>query len=126
MTGRRRSDRTPPGGWPGAGSWVSRLQGPVNGAVPPNLALMYATGNRTWREPGTGGFPGVANSPFNLVGREARSTNESIVLQGITRPTRCPSISFWPPFKSFSAKIKALVAQRVVIARMLSFLPGHE
>ncbi|MDA0807383.1 MAG: DUF1501 domain-containing protein [Planctomycetota bacterium] len=84
MTGRRRRDRTPPGGWPAAGSWVSHLQGPVNGAVPPNVALMYATGNRTWGEPGTGGFLGVDQNPFNLVGREARSSNESMVLQGIT------------------------------------------
>ena len=84
MTGRRRRDRTPPGGWPASGSWVSHLQGPVNGAVPPNVALMYSTGNRTWGEPGTGGFLGVAQSPFNLVGREARSSNESMVLQGIT------------------------------------------
>ncbi|MHC4878817.1 MAG: DUF1501 domain-containing protein [Planctomycetota bacterium] len=84
MTGRRRSDRTPPGGWPAAGSWVSHLQGPVNSAVPPNVALMYSTGNRTWGEPGTGGFLGVAQNPFNLVGREARSSNESMVLQGIT------------------------------------------
>jgi hypothetical protein len=84
MTGRRRRDRTPPGGWPAAGSWVSHLQGPVNGAVPPNVALMYSTGNRTWGEPGTGGFLGVAQNPFNLVGREARSSNESMVLQGIT------------------------------------------
>ncbi|MBI1314971.1 DUF1501 domain-containing protein [bacterium] len=84
MTGRRRGDRLPPGGWPAAGSWISHLKGPVNGAVPPNVALMYTTGNRTWGEPGDGGFLGVAQSPFNLVGRTARSSNESMVLQGIT------------------------------------------
>lgn len=84
MTGRRRSDRTPPGGWPAAGSWVSHLQGRVNEAVPPNVALMYHTGNKTWGETGTGGYLGVAQSPFNLVGRQARSSNESMVLQGIT------------------------------------------
>ena len=84
MTGHKRSDRKPPGGWPAAGSWVSRLQGPVNNAVPPNVSLMYTTGNRTWGETGNGGFLGVANSPFNLVGRTARSSNESMVLQGIS------------------------------------------
>ncbi len=84
MTGRRRSDRIPPGGWPAAGSWVSHLQGRVNEAVPPNVALMYHTGNKTWGETGQGGFLGVAQSPFNLVGRQARSSNESMVLQGIT------------------------------------------
>lgn len=84
MTGRKRGDRTPPGGWPAAGSWVSHLRGRVNQAVPPNVSLMYTTGNRTWGETGSGGFLGVANSPFNLVGREARSSNESMILQGVT------------------------------------------
>ena len=84
MTGRRFGDRKPPGGWPAAGSWVSKLQGTVNPAVPANLALMYKTGNRTWGEPGTGGFLGVAQTPFNLVGRKARSSAEAMVLQGIS------------------------------------------
>ena len=84
MTGRRRGDRTPPGGWPAAGSWVSHIRGAVNGAVPPNVALMYATGNKTWGETGEGGYLGVAANPFNLVGREARSSNASMTLQGIT------------------------------------------
>jgi hypothetical protein len=84
MTGHRRGDRQPPGGWPASGSWVSKLQGRVNNAVPPNVSLMYTTGNKTWGETGDGGFLGVANSPFNLVGRKARSSNESMVLQGIS------------------------------------------
>ncbi len=84
MTGYRRGDRQPPGGWPAVGSWVSRMQGSVNNAVPPNVSLMYKTGNGTWGETGAGGFLGVAHSPFNLVGREARSSNESMVLQGIS------------------------------------------
>ena len=84
MTGRKFGARTPPGGWPAMGSWVSKLQGPVNGAVPPNVALMYQTGNRTWGEPGTGGYLGVEHSPFNLVGKKARSSADSMVLQGIS------------------------------------------
>jgi len=84
MTGRRFGDRQPPGGWPSAGAFVSKLQGKVNGAVPPNTAMMYTCGNRTWGEPGTGGFLGVQHSPFNLVGRKARSSNEAMVLKGIT------------------------------------------
>lgn len=84
MTGHRRGDRQPPGGWPAAGSWVSKLQGSVNNAVPPNVSLMYTTGNRTWGETGDGGFLGVSHSPFNLVGRKARSSNESMILQGIS------------------------------------------
>jgi hypothetical protein len=84
MTGRKKGGRMPPGGWPAAGAWISKLQGSVNNAIPPNLALMYTTGNRTWGEPGEGGFLGVAHAPFNLLGRKARSTTDTMVLQGIT------------------------------------------
>ena len=84
MTGRRFGSRKPPGGWPSAGGFVSHLQGKVNEAVPPNVALMYQTGNRTWGEPGTGGFLGVSHTPFNLVGRKARSSADAMILKGIT------------------------------------------
>ena len=84
MTGRKKGGRVPPGGWPAGGAWVSKCQGPVNDAIPPHLALMYTTGNRTWGEPGDGGFLGVAHAPFNLLGRKARSTADSMVLQGVT------------------------------------------
>jgi len=84
MTGRKFGSRKPPGGWPAAGAFVSHLQGPVNQAVPPNVALMYKTGNGTWGQSGTGGFLGVKHSPFNLVGRKARSSPENMILQGIT------------------------------------------
>ncbi len=84
MTGRKKGGRQPPGGWPAAGAWISKLQGQFNPAIPPNLALMYTTGNRTWGEPGDGGFLGVAHAPFNMLGRKARSTAENMILQGIT------------------------------------------
>jgi len=84
MTGHRKGERSPPGGWPAHGAWVSKLQGPVTNAVPPHMAIMYQTGNRTWGEPGEGGFLGVAHNPFNVVGRKARSSSESMVLQGIS------------------------------------------
>lgn len=84
MTGRRFDDRQPPGGWPSAGGFVSKLQGDVNTAVPPNVALMYKTGHREWGESGTGGFLGLRHNPFNLLGREARGSAENMVLQGIT------------------------------------------
>jgi Protein of unknown function (DUF1501) len=84
MTGRKKGSRQPPGGWPAAGAWISKLQGAFDPAIPPNLALMYHTGNGTWGQPGDGGFVGVAHSPFNLLGRKARSTAENMVLQGIT------------------------------------------
>ena len=52
MIGRSKSN-APPGGWPAAGAWVSKIKGNVNAGVPPHLSMMYATGNRTWGEPGT-------------------------------------------------------------------------
>ncbi|AMV21851.1 DUF1501 domain-containing protein [Planctomyces sp. SH-PL14] len=84
MTGRKKGERSPPGGWPSGGAWVSKMQGPAQESVPPNIALMYQTGNRPWGEPGTGGFLGVAHAPFNTLGREARSTSDNMVLQGVT------------------------------------------
>ena len=84
MTGRRKGERSPPGGWPAGGAWVSKMQGPVRESVPPHIALMYQTGNPTSGEPGTGAFLGVGHAPFNTLGREARSTSDNMVLQGVT------------------------------------------
>lgn len=84
MTGRKKNARKPPGGWPQAGAWVSKLQGQVNPSIPANVALMYEVGNRTWGEPGDGGFLGVAHAPFNMLGRKARSNAENMVLHGIS------------------------------------------
>lgn len=84
MTGHRKGERQPNGGWPSGGAWVSRLAGSVNPAVPANLAMMYPTGNRTWGEPGTAGFLDISHSPFNVVGRKPREAPESMVLKGIS------------------------------------------
>lgn len=84
MTGRRKGQRDPAGGWPSAGAWTSQMAGPVNEAIPANMALMYRTGNRTWGEPGGAGFLGPEHDPFNAVGRKAREKSDSLVLQGIT------------------------------------------
>ena len=82
MTGRKKGDRQPPGGWPSAGAWVSQQLGPVSPAIPSNVGLMYPVGN--WGNPYSGGFLGVPHAPFNVLGRTARSSNESMVLQGVT------------------------------------------
>ncbi len=84
MTGRKKRERGPSSGWPSAGAWISRLTPPASAAVPPNLALMYRTGNRTWGEPGRGAFLGPKHDPFNLVGGKAREKADSMVLQGIS------------------------------------------
>lgn len=86
MTGRKRGQQPPPGGWPAYGAWLSKLQGNVNDAVPPHLSLMYKTGHGPWGEPGDAGFLGMAHAPFNLVGGKALEERKSdnMVLQGIT------------------------------------------
>ena len=84
LTGRKKNDRGPNGGWPSAGAWVSRLGGVANKAIPPNLALMYKTGNGTWGEPQTAGFLGPKHNPFNLLGSKAREKADNMVLHGIT------------------------------------------
>jgi hypothetical protein len=84
MTGRTRREMKPAGGWPAAGAYVSRLQGDTGTSVPAHVSLMYPTGNRTWGEPGAGGFAGVAHSPMTLVGREPGSRPEGLTLNGIS------------------------------------------
>ena len=84
MTGRTHRETTPAGGWPMLGSWVSKLQGPVNRSVPPNVSLMYPTGNRTWGEPGTGGFIGPTVDPMALVAKDPLAKATSMSLRDIT------------------------------------------
>ena len=83
MTGHRKGERGPNGGWPTAGAWVSRLAKNNDPAIPPNLALMYQTGNRTWGDPYQAGFLGAQHNPFNMVGRKAREKSDNMVLKGI-------------------------------------------
>ncbi len=84
MSGRPLNP-APAGGWPAAGAWVSKLQGPVNKSIPPHLSLCYKTDHGPWGYDGEGGFLGIAHSPFKLVGgRNETSKRENMVLQGIT------------------------------------------
>jgi hypothetical protein len=84
MTGHKR-DPQKAGYWPSMGAWVSRVQGPVNTAVPPHLSLMYPTGERRWGDPGDGGFLGLAHAPFRLVGGQGEKMKSSnLTLHGVT------------------------------------------
>jgi hypothetical protein len=87
--------------------------------MPPNVALMYQTGNRTWGEPATGGFLGVANSPFNLVGTKARSSAENMVLQGITLDRLHDRVQLMRSFDGFrrDADSKGLMESMDVYSR---------
>jgi hypothetical protein len=84
MTGRALNP-APAGGWPAAGAWVSKIQGPVNRSVPPHLSLCYKTDHGPWGYDGDGGFLGISHAPFKLVGgKEEVSKKENMVLNGIT------------------------------------------
>jgi hypothetical protein len=84
MVGRNPAN-PPAGGWPCAGAWISKLQGPVNNNMPPHLSLMYKTDHVPWGYPGEGGFLGLAHGPFRLVGgREEMKGTDNMVLKGIT------------------------------------------
>lgn len=65
MTGRKQGDQ-PPGGWPGFGTWVSRLTDPVKPGMPTNMSLFHNCITQGWGEPGQPGFLGRAHSPFRL------------------------------------------------------------
>lgn len=84
MTGHKKSDRAPAGGWPAFGAWVSRMQGAVNDACPPHLSIMYPTGHRSWGEPGTAGFVGAAHNPVQLFTKEIDKKPEGMTLKGIS------------------------------------------
>jgi hypothetical protein len=84
MTGRKRGQQPPPGGWPAMGAWASKLKGSVDPAIPAHLSLMYRTGARGWGEPGTGGFLGMGHSPFRQVGGKENLKSDNMVLQGVT------------------------------------------
>ena len=75
LTGRVKR-AMPPGGWPTLGAFVSKLEGCVDPAVPPYVAL---SGNMS-RSAEDAGFLGVANSPFSPSG----PGRADMVLNGVT------------------------------------------
>jgi len=85
MHGRTESGPQPVGGWPSFGAWISKVQGPVNKSIPPNLSLVYKTGHQPWGDAGGGGFLGLEHAPFGLVGgKNDGLKSDNLVLQGIT------------------------------------------
>ncbi len=84
MTGHKKSDRAPAGGWPAFGAWVSRVQGAVSDDCPPHLSIMYPTSHRSWGEPGAAGFVGNAHNPVQLFTKEIDKKPEGMKLEGIS------------------------------------------
>ena len=78
MTGRLR-DNPPPGGWPEIGSVLSRLQGPIDPAVPAFVNLSPTMQHRPYNS-GKPGFLGVGYAPFQPRGK----VKDDMVLNGIS------------------------------------------
>ncbi len=84
MTGRKKDARQAEF-WPSMGGWVSKVQGPANAAIPPNVSLMYPTGHQPWGDPGNGGFLGTAHAPFRVVGGAGQKMkSDNLTLRGMT------------------------------------------
>ena len=79
LTGRLKR-QMPPGGWPSLGSFVSKIQGPVNKAIPAFVGLSPKMGHMEWADNGQPGFLGISHAPFKPEG-EGKS---DMVLNGVT------------------------------------------
>ena len=62
--GGRPARNQPPGGWPCMGSVLSKLEGPVDRAIPPFVGLAPKMGHVPWSDNGMPGFLGVGHAPF--------------------------------------------------------------
>ena len=76
----RTTQNQPPGNWPSVGSTISRLQGPVNPAVPPFVGLAPNAGHPPYGSPGHPGFLGIAHAAF----RPSGPAKQDMVLNGVT------------------------------------------
>jgi hypothetical protein len=79
LTGRLKR-QMPPGGWPSLGSFVSKIQGPVDKAIPAFVGLSPKMGHMEWADNGQPGFLGISHAPFRPEG-EGKS---DMVLNGVT------------------------------------------
>jgi Protein of unknown function (DUF1501) len=79
MTGRTHAQQ-PAGGWPAFGSVVSKLQGPIDFAVPPFVGLSPRMKTSTWSDAGQPGFLGRAHAPI----KPNADGMGSMTLQGVS------------------------------------------
>jgi hypothetical protein len=79
LTGRLKR-QMPPGGWPSLGSFVSKIQGPLDKAIPPFVGLSPRMGHMEWADNGQPGFLGISHAPFRPEG----DGKSDMVLNGVT------------------------------------------
>src|SRR6056297_1412074 len=80
MSGWKPNDLKGIGGRPAIGAAVSKLFGPVDASVPPNIGLAAPTRHVPWSDSGTHGFLGSAYAPFKPDGPGMKN----MTLNGIT------------------------------------------
>ncbi|MGI9471487.1 MAG: DUF1501 domain-containing protein [Rubripirellula sp.] len=80
LSGWNKNDLKSIGGRPAIGSTVSKLFGPVDASVPPNIGLAKPTRHVPWSDSGTPGFLGAAYAPFKPDGPGMKN----MTLNGIT------------------------------------------
>lgn len=68
------------GGRPALGSYLSKLEGPVDKSIPPFVGLSPKTGHVDWGNPGKPGFLGLAYAPFAAQG----GVSQDMTLKTIT------------------------------------------
>ena len=79
LTGRSHL-RQPAGGWPCFGSVLSKIEGPLNKAIPPSIGLSPKMGHMPWADAGSPGFLGISHAPFKPEG----AGKADMVLNGMT------------------------------------------
>lgn len=72
-SGWNRRGPQPQGGRPSLGSVLSKLEGPVDRAVPPFVGLAPSMGHSPWADPGSPGFLGKAHAPFKPDGQAMKN-----------------------------------------------------
>src|SRR5262249_51827328 len=68
----RNESKQIPGGRPSLGSYLSKLEGPVDKSIPPFVGLSPKTGHAPWGNPGGPRFLGLAHSAFSPFGNVKR------------------------------------------------------
>ena len=64
LSGYPKGPRGKQDGHPSLGSVLSKLQGPIDPAIPPSIGLTIKTGHLPYSNPGSPGFLGMAHTPF--------------------------------------------------------------
>lgn len=80
LSGWSRREMASMGGRPSIGSVLAKVQGPVDRAIPPTVALADRTQHVPWSEPGSPGFLGAAYQPFKPQGEGM----DDLRLNGVT------------------------------------------